>query len=89
MKILLALISAANLWFGLKAALNLLGLMQDAKYGTATTALVALLGFGLGAWGAYAAWTGAGVPRALVIGAAPWIIGVIAVVLSLLFSDPR
>lgn len=89
MRILVFLVAVLNLWFGVRAALNVLGLLQTSKYGTATTAITALLGLGLGGYGAWAAWLGRDLHQGLLVGLAPWVVGVVVVFISLLVGHPR
>ncbi|MCA9739026.1 MAG: hypothetical protein R3E98_07195 [Gemmatimonadota bacterium] len=89
MRILVSLVAALNLWFGVRAALNVLGILQTSKYGTPTTVLAALLGLGLGGYGAWLAWMGKDLRHGLLVGLAPWVLGVVVVFISLVVGDPR
>lgn len=89
MRIVVSLLAAWNLWFGLRAALNVLGVLQTSKYGLATTVLAALLGLGLGGYGAWLAWEGRDLRQGLVLGLAPWGVGIVIVFISLVLGDPR
>ena len=68
MKLIVWLLVVVNLWFGLRAALNVVGILQTSKYATGTTVVFAVLGLGLGAYGAWLAWTGGSLRTALLAG---------------------
>jgi hypothetical protein len=80
--ILSGLISAGNLYLGVRFLLNVLGLLQTTKYGPGATAVMAVLFLLLGAAGLYAAiWTG-NVRLALLLSAGPWVLALIALIIS-------
>ena len=88
MKILVGLVAAANFIFGIYVLLNALGILQDSKYALSTNWIVAILFTGLAAFGTYALVTGYA-KLALWSNLAPWLIGIFAVFLALVLSNPR
>lgn len=89
MKFLVWLMVVINLWFGARAALNVVGVLQTSKYATGTTAVFAVLGLGLGAWGAFLALTGGSLRQALLVGFAPWALGILVLFFTMILSNPR
>lgn len=89
MKFLVWLMAAINLWFGARAALNVVGILQTSKYATGTTALFAVLCLGLGTWSVYLILTGGSLRQALLVGVAPWAVGIVVLFLTMILSNPR
>ncbi|MDX2283192.1 MAG: hypothetical protein NW241_03485 [Bacteroidia bacterium] len=84
--ILSGLVSAGNLYLGVRFLLNVLGLLQTTKYGPGATAAFAILFLLLGGGGLYAAiWMGH-VRIALLLSAGPWALALIGLVISALIG---
>lgn len=80
--ILAAILSGTNLYFGVRFLLNVFGILQTTKYGPVATAIYGVLFTGLGIAGLYVAfWLGNG-RMALLLGAAPWAIALVLVVVG-------
>jgi hypothetical protein len=88
-KFLVWLLTVVNLWFGGHAALNALGILRHGMYGQATTVTFAIVFLGMGAYGAYTAWTGGPLRLAMWIGLGPWLIALVVMFLTLVLSNPQ
>jgi len=89
MKFLVWAITLVNLYFGGNALLNAVGALQTSKYARSTTVIAAILFLGMGAFGAYTAWTSGNLRTALWIGIGPWLIALVVMFLTLVLSNPR
>lgn len=90
MRALAGLLAAANALVGLRALLQAVGVLRNAKYATGTTAAFAAIFLALGTWGLYAAASGAATPRtALWLGLAPWALGGVVLFLQLALGNPQ
>ncbi|MFO1402814.1 MAG: hypothetical protein U1F11_10630 [Steroidobacteraceae bacterium] len=89
MKFFVWLLTVVNLWFGAHAALNALGILRHGKYGQATTIIFAIAFLGMGAYGAYTAWTGGNLRLAMWIGLGPWLIAVVVLFFTMILSNPQ
>lgn len=89
MKWLVWSITLVNIYFGGNALLNALGVLQSSKYARSTTVIAAVLFLGMGAYGAYTAWTAGNLRAALWIGIGPWVLMLVVLFLTMILSNPR
>ncbi len=87
MKFLVWLISAVNVFLGLRCFLNAIGVLRTAKYGQATTVIFAILFLGLGAAGFYLAIARNEPKLALLICFGPWLLGIAVLFFTMIFSN--
>jgi hypothetical protein len=82
------LISSVHLFHGTRCFLNVIGVLQTSRYALATTASFGalFLGFGLTS-GWFATW-GENVSLAMWLAAGPWVLALLVLIVSLVFS-PR
>jgi hypothetical protein len=86
-KYLVWLVSACNLWFGGRAFLNAIGILQTSKYSQATTVLFALLFLGLGIAGFYVAIVRDNPRLALLIAVGPWALAMVVLFITMVTSS--
>ncbi len=80
------LISAINLYFGLRCFLNVIHVLHTSKYSQATTVIFAVLFLSLGAAGFYCS-IGRGEQKlGLLIGFGPWILALVILFISMATS---
>lgn len=89
MKYLVWVISGINLYFGFRAFLNAIHVLQTSKYSQATTVVFAILFLGLGAYGVYAARTNVNPRTGLLIGIGPWVLALAVLFITLVTSNPQ
>jgi hypothetical protein len=85
-KVLVWAISAINLWLGLRAALNAVGVLQTSKYSQTTTILFALLFLGFGAAGFYATILRNDLRVGLLVSVGPWVLAAVILFVSMTTS---
>ncbi|MEW5917967.1 MAG: hypothetical protein AB1762_16305 [Gemmatimonadota bacterium] len=87
MKVFVWLISSVNLYFGLRALLNAVGILQTSKYAQTTTVIFAVLFLALGAAGFYFSTAKNNAKLGLLIAFGPWVLA--AVVLFIQMTTSR
>ena len=87
MKILVWLVSALNLYFGVRAALNAIHVLHDSKYSQTTTVVLAVLFLGLGAAGLYCSIVRDDPKLGLLIALGPWVLGVVFLLITLMTGN--
>jgi hypothetical protein len=85
-KLIVWVISAVNLWLGLRAALNVVGVLQTSKYAQSTTAIFALLFLGLGAAGFYVTVVKNDPRLGLIVSVGPWVLAAVILFVSMTTS---
>lgn len=83
MKFLVWIISAVNLWFGLRCFLNVIHVLQTTKYSQGATATFAALFLGFGAAGFYVSIARGQQHWALLICGGPWVLGLLILFVSM------
>jgi hypothetical protein len=84
MKFIVWLISAVNVYFGLRCFLNAIGVLQTSKYSQTSTVIFAILFLGLGAAGFYVSIFQGNAKLALLISFGPWVLGFVVLFLSMI-----
>ena len=87
MRYLVWLISAVNVYFGLRALLNAIGVLQTSKYSQATTVIFAILFLGLGAAGFYISIAKNNPKLALLVAFGPWVLALVVLFITMVTSD--
>lgn len=87
MKYLVWLISAVNVYLGLRASLNAIGVLQTSKYSQATTVVFAILFLGLGAAGFYISIAKNNPKLALLVAFGPWVLALVLLFIQMVTSD--
>jgi hypothetical protein len=87
MKFLAWLISAVNVYFGLRNFLNAIHVLQTAKYSQTTTVIFAILFLGLGAAGFYVSIFQGNQKLALLLGFGPWVLTVVILFFAMITGD--
>ena len=86
MKVLVWLISAVNVYFGLRCLLNVIGVLQTSKYSQTTTVIFTVLCLGLGAAGFYFSIVRHDQRTALLVSFGPWVLALVVLFLTMLTS---
>lgn len=89
MKYIVWLISAVNLYFGLRCLLNAVGILQSSKYSQATTVIFAVLFLGLGAAGFYFSITKQNPKLGLLIAFGPWVLAALVLFITMVTSKQQ
>ena len=89
MKFFALAIVAVNIYLGGRCFLNLIGVLQTAKYGTSTTAMFAVLFLGFAAASIWFAFWGGNVKLAFWLGFGPWALAIVVMFLQLVLGNPR
>ena len=89
MKFIVWLISAVNLYFGLRCLLNAVGILQTSKYSQATTVIFAVLFLGLGAAGFYFSITKNNPKLGLLIAFGPWVLAALVLFITMVTSKQQ
>ena len=87
MKYLAIAIAAFNLYIGLHNFLNVVHVLHNSKYSSASTTVFAVLFLGLGAAGLYFALWGANTKLAMWLGLGPWVLSLVVLFFSMLLSN--
>jgi hypothetical protein len=87
MKYFVWLISAVNVYLGLRASLNAVGVLQTSKYSQATTVIFAILFLGLGVAGFYISIAKNNPKLALLVAFGPWVLAMIVLFITMVTSD--
>jgi hypothetical protein len=86
MKYCVWLISAINLFFGLRCFLNAIHVLHTSKYSQATTVIFAVLFLSLGATGLYCSIGRGDQKLALLIAFGPWVLALVVFFISMATS---
>lgn len=86
MKVLVWLISAVNVYFGLRCLLNVIGVLQTSKYSQTTTVIFTILFLGLGAAGFYLSIMKHDQKMALLVAFGPWVLALVVMLFTMLTS---
>jgi hypothetical protein len=84
MKFFVWLISAVNVYFGLRCSLNAIGVLQTSKYSQTSTVIFAILFLSLGIAGFYVSIFQGHPKLALLISFGPWVLGFVILFVSLI-----
>ena len=84
MKYLAWLISAGNVYFGVRCFLNVIGVLQTSKYSQTATTIFAILFLGLGAAGFYVSIFQGRPGLSLLISVGPWVLSFVILLFSML-----
>ena len=87
MKYFVWIISAINLYFGLRCALNAVGLLQTSKYAQGTTIIFAVLFLALGAAGFYFSIARSNPKLGLLIAFGPWVLAALVLFVQMTTSS--
>jgi hypothetical protein len=87
MKFVVWLISAVNVYFGLRCALNAIGVLQTSKYSQATTVIFAILFLTLGAAGFYFTIARNNPKLGVLIAFGPWVLAAVVLFITMLTSN--
>lgn len=87
MKYLVWLISAVNVYLGLRASLNAIGVLQTSKYSQSSTVIFAILFLGLGAAGFYISIAKNNPRLALFVAFGPWVLALVVLFITMVTSD--
>jgi hypothetical protein len=86
MKQIVWLISAVNVYFGLRCFLNAIHVLQTSKYSQTTTVILAVLFLGLGAAGFYFSIVRNDPKRGLLIAFGPWVLALVILFVTMVTS---
>ena len=84
MKYFAWLISAVNVYFGLRCFLNAIGVLQTSKYSQTSTVIFAILFLGLGVAGFYVSIYHGKSGLSLLISFGPWVLAFVILFVSML-----
>jgi hypothetical protein len=87
MKFLVWLISAVNVYFGLRCFLNAIHVLHTSKYAQSTTVIFAILFLGLGAAGFYFSIVRNEPKLALLICFGPWLLAAVVMFITMITSN--
>ncbi len=87
MKYFVWLVSALNVYLGLRAFLNAIGALQTSKYSQATTVIFAILFLGLGAAGFYVTITKNNPKIGVLVAFGPWVLALVVLFVTMVTSD--
>jgi hypothetical protein len=87
MKYLVWLISAVNVYFGLRCLLNVIGVLQTSKYSQTATTIFAVLFLTMGGAGFYFSIAKTDYKLALLIGFGPWILSLVVLFITMVTSN--
>lgn len=87
MKFLVLLISAVNVYFGLRCLLNAVGVLQTSKYSQATTIIFAVLFLVLGGAGFYFSTTKNNPKLGLLVAFGPWVLAAAILFITMVTSN--
>ncbi len=87
MKYVVWLVSALNVYMGLRAALNAIGVLQTSKYSQATTVIFAILFLGLGAAGFYVTIARNNPKLGLLVAVGPWLLAFVVLFITMVTSE--
>jgi hypothetical protein len=86
MKAFVWLISAVNVYLGLRGALNAVGVLQTSKYSQTTTVIFAILFLALGGAGFYYTIAKNNPKLGLVVSCGPWVLAVVVLFIQMTTS---
>ena len=87
MKIIVVIISALNLYLGIRYLLNVVNILQTSKYSQTATVVFAILFLGMGIAGAYFSLWKNNPKAGLLVGVGPWLLALIFLLINMLTSD--
>lgn len=87
MKYVVWLVSALNVYLGLRAFLNAIGVLQTSKYSQATTVIFAILFLGLGAAGFYVTIARNNPKLGMLLAVGPWLLALVVLFITMVTSD--
>jgi hypothetical protein len=87
MKYFVIIISLLNLYIGIRFFLNVIRVLQTSKYSKRSTSLFALLFLVLSAGGFYYTFYEINYPIALLVGAGPWAVGLLVLIINFISED--
>ena len=87
MKYFVWLASALNVYLGLRAFLNAIGVLQTSKYSQATTVIFAILFLGLGAAGFYVTIARNNPKLGMLVAIGPWLLALVVLFITMVTSD--
>ena len=87
MKPVVWLISALNLYIGLRCFLNAVHVLHTSKYSQTATTIFAVLFLGMGAAGFYVSLAGKDLKLGLLIGLGPWVLALLVVLVTMATSN--
>ena len=87
MKYVVWLVSALNVYLGLRAFLNAIGVLQTSKYSQATTVIFAILFLGLGAAGFYVTIARNNPKLGMLVAVGPWLLALVVLFITMITSD--
>jgi hypothetical protein len=87
MKYVVWLVSALNVYLGLRAFLNAIGVLQTSKYSQATTVIFAILFLGLGAAGFYVTMARNNPKLGMLVAVGPWLLALVVLFITMVTSD--
>jgi len=76
-----------NVYLGLRALLNAIGVLQTSKYSQATTVIFAVLFLGLGAAGFYVSIVKHNPKLGLMVAFGPWVLALVVLFITMITSD--
>ena len=89
MRILVWLISAVNVYFGLRCFLNAIHVLHTSKYAQSTTVIFAIIFLGLGAAGFYLTIARSEPKLALLICFGPWLLAAVVLFCTMILSSQQ
>ena len=87
MKFIVWLISAINVYLGLRGLLNVIGVLQTSKYSQTATVVFTILFLGMGIAGFYFSLFKGNQKIGFLIGFGPWILALVFLLFNMLTSD--
>ena len=87
MRVIVWLVSALNVYFGLRSLLNAIGVLQTSKYSQAATVIFTVLFLGLGAAGFYVSIVKNNPKLGLLVAVGPWALALVFLFITMITSD--
>ena len=81
------ILSAINIYFGLKNFLNAIHVLQDSKYSQNSTVVFAILFLGMGIGGLYLFFIENNIKLALFVEIGPWVFALLFLLFTMVTSD--
>ena len=86
MKYIVGLISALNVYFGLRCFLNAIHVLHTSKYSQTTTVIFTILFLGLGAAGLYFSMVKSDPKLGMLIAFGPWVLALVILFITMITS---
>lgn len=82
-------VTAVNIYFGLRFLLNAVHILHTSKYSKTSTIVFAILFLSMGAGSAWLLLTSAGTNFTLLLGAGPWALALVFLLINMMTGDHK